>query len=158
MYVRECFAYVLLIWKDPDAGKDWGQEEKGMTVDEMVGWHHWLDGHRFGWTPGVVMVGRPGVLRFMGSQSVRHNWTTELNWSSIFIHRELTQPEYSFLEIYTDVQHGKSAGCIAIALCDPFSIGQLILPTHTLIYAYLHIKISLSSPTKLLVMISFGGF
>ena len=41
------------IGKDPDAGKDWGQEEKGMTEDEMVGWHHWLDGHRFGWTPGV---------------------------------------------------------------------------------------------------------
>ena len=42
-----------LIGKDPDAGKDWGQEEKGMTEDEMVGWHHRLDGHGFGWTPGV---------------------------------------------------------------------------------------------------------
>ena len=42
-----------LIWKDPDAGKDWGQEEKGTTEDEMVGWHHWLDGHEFGSTPGV---------------------------------------------------------------------------------------------------------
>ena len=41
-----------LIWKDPDAGKDWRQE-KGMTVDKMVGWHHWLHGHEFGWTPGV---------------------------------------------------------------------------------------------------------
>ena len=39
--------------KDPDAGKDSGQEEKGMTEDEMVGWHHRLDGHGFGWTPGV---------------------------------------------------------------------------------------------------------
>ena len=37
-----------LIWKDHDAGNDWGQEEKGMTEDEMVGWHHWLDGHEFG--------------------------------------------------------------------------------------------------------------
>ena len=37
-----------LIWKDPDAGKDWGQEEKGMTEDEMVGWHHRLNGHGFG--------------------------------------------------------------------------------------------------------------
>ena len=37
-----------LIWKDPDAGKDWGQEEKGMTEDEMVGWHHWFNGHGFG--------------------------------------------------------------------------------------------------------------
>ena len=33
-----------LIWKDPDAGEDWGQEEKGMTEDETVGWHHWLNG------------------------------------------------------------------------------------------------------------------
>ena len=37
-----------LIWKDSDAGRDWGQEEKGMTEDEMNGWHHWLDGHEFG--------------------------------------------------------------------------------------------------------------
>ena len=36
-----------LIWKDPDAGKDWRQKEKGTTEDEMVGWHHWLNGHEF---------------------------------------------------------------------------------------------------------------
>ena len=36
-----------LIWKDPDSEKDWGQEEKGMTEDEMVGWHHWLNGYEF---------------------------------------------------------------------------------------------------------------
>ena len=42
-----------LIGKDPDAGKDRGQEEKGMTEDELAGWHHQLNGHRFGWTPGV---------------------------------------------------------------------------------------------------------
>ena len=42
-----------LIGKDPDAGKDWGQEEKGTTEDEMVGWHHRLDGHGFGLTLGV---------------------------------------------------------------------------------------------------------
>ena len=39
--------------KVPDAGRDWGQEEKGMTKDEMAGWHHRLNGHEFGWTPGV---------------------------------------------------------------------------------------------------------
>ena len=39
--------------KDPDAGKDWRQEEKGRTEDEMVGWHHWLNGHEFEQTPGV---------------------------------------------------------------------------------------------------------
>ena len=42
-----------LIWKDPDAGKDWEQEKKRMTEDEMVGWYHRLDRHGFGWTPGV---------------------------------------------------------------------------------------------------------
>ena len=42
-----------LIWKDPDAGKDLGQEEKGMTEDGMVRWHHWLNGHESEWTPGV---------------------------------------------------------------------------------------------------------
>ena len=42
-----------LFGKDPDAGKDWRQEEKGTTEDEMVGWHHWLDGHEFEQIPGV---------------------------------------------------------------------------------------------------------
>ena len=41
-----------LIGKDPGAGKDWGQKEKGATEDEMVGWHHWLNGHEFEWTQG----------------------------------------------------------------------------------------------------------
>ena len=41
-----------LIGKDPDAGKDWGQEEKGATEEEIVGWHHWLNGHESEQTPG----------------------------------------------------------------------------------------------------------
>ena len=41
-----------LFRKDPDAGKDWKQEEKGITEDEMVGWHHWLNGHEFEQAPG----------------------------------------------------------------------------------------------------------
>ena len=41
-----------LIGIDSDAGKDWGQEKKGLTEDEMVGWHHWLNGHDFEQTPG----------------------------------------------------------------------------------------------------------
>ena len=41
-----------LLGKATDAGQDWGQEEKGMTEDEMVGWHHWLNGHEFGQAPG----------------------------------------------------------------------------------------------------------
>ena len=42
-----------LIGKDPDAGEDWRQKEKGMIDDEMVGWHHWLNGHEFEQAPGV---------------------------------------------------------------------------------------------------------
>ena len=64
-----------LIRKDPDAGKDWGQEEKGMTE---VGWHHQLNGHGFGWTLRVGWTGRPCVVWFMGSQRVGHDWVTEL--------------------------------------------------------------------------------
>ena len=71
-----------LIGKDPDAGKDWGQEEKGTTEDEMVGSHHWLDGHEFEQALGVGDgQGSPGVLQSMGLQRVRHNWATELNWT-----------------------------------------------------------------------------
>ena len=71
------YAKIWLIGKDPDAGRDWGQEEKGTTEDEMAGWHHRLDGHEFRW-----WTGRPGVLRFMGSQRVGHDWVTErLNWT-----------------------------------------------------------------------------
>ena len=47
-YFGYSFEKNWLIWKDPDAGKDWEQEEKGMTEDEMVGWHQWLNGHEFG--------------------------------------------------------------------------------------------------------------
>ena len=45
---------ILFFGKDPDAGKDWGQEEKRVTEDEMVGWHHWLNGYESDQTPGDV--------------------------------------------------------------------------------------------------------
>ena len=63
-----------LIGKDPDAGKDRGQEEKGSTEDEMVGWHHRLNGHGFGWTLGVGdRQGGLACCGSWGSQRVRHN-------------------------------------------------------------------------------------
>ena len=67
--------------KDPDAGKDWRQEENAMTEDEMVGWHHWLNGHEFeqvsgaGYGQGSLACCSPSGHR------VRHNWVTELNWT-----------------------------------------------------------------------------
>ena len=57
-----------LIWKDSDAGKDWRQEKKGMTEDEMVEWHNWLYGHEFDYTLGVD-DGQGGLVQSMGSQS-----------------------------------------------------------------------------------------
>ena len=61
--------------KDPDAGRDWGQEEKGMTEDEMAGWHHFTDlmDVSLSELQELVMDRRPGVLRFMGSQRVGHD-------------------------------------------------------------------------------------
>ena len=71
-----------LIGKDFDAGRNWGQEEKGMTEDEMAGWHHWLDWRESEWTLGVGNgQGGLGVLWFMGSQRVRHDCVTKLNWT-----------------------------------------------------------------------------
>ena len=69
-----------LIWKDPDAGKDWGQEEKGTTEKQMVGRHHRLNGHEFGWTPGVG--DEQGDLACCSSWGPKKSDTTEpLNWT-----------------------------------------------------------------------------
>ena len=88
-----------LIGKDPDAGQDWRWEEKGTTEDEMVGWHHWLEGRwvwvssrRWWWT------GRPGVLQCMGLQRVRHDWATELNWTEHVQGLDLV-PSHSLLSV-----------------------------------------------------------
>ena len=69
-----------LIGKDSDARRDWGQEEKGTTEDEMAGWHHWLDAHEFGWTPGVG--DGQGGLGCCSSWGHKESDTTErLNWT-----------------------------------------------------------------------------
>ena len=75
-----------LIGKDSDAGRDWGQKEKGMTEDEIDGWMAsltrwmwvWVNSGSWWWT------GRPGVLWFMALQRVGHDWVTELNWTDIW--------------------------------------------------------------------------
>ena len=66
-----------LIGKDPDAGKDWGQEENGMTEDEMVGWHHQLNGHEFEQTPGDSEGQGSWVCCRPWGHRVGHNWVTE---------------------------------------------------------------------------------
>ena len=71
-----------LTGKDSDAGRDWGQEEKVMTKDEMAGWHHWLYGHESEWTPGVG--DGQGGLACCDSWGCKESDTTEwLNWTEL---------------------------------------------------------------------------
>ena len=91
--LKECLITAFwLIGKDSGAGRDWGQEEKGTTEDEMAGCHHRLDGRWVWVNRSWWWTGRPGVLQFMGSQRVGHNWATELSW--IIDHR------FSLSQIY----------------------------------------------------------
>ena len=85
------------IEKDPDAGKDWGQEEKGATEDEMVGWHHWLNGHGFEQILGdddrlgsLACCSLISIQKFsMGSQRVTDDWVTELIYSNAILQNNL---------------------------------------------------------------------
>ena len=73
------FLFYNALWKDSDAGRDWGQEEKGTTEDEMAGWHHRLNGHEFEWTSGVG-DGQGGLV-CCDSWGRKESDTTEwLNW------------------------------------------------------------------------------
>ena len=75
-----------LTGKDSDAGRDWGQEEKGTTEDEMAGWHHRFDGREFEWTPGVG-DGQGGLACCHSwGRRVRHDRATELNWTELSHH------------------------------------------------------------------------
>ena len=79
----EVFKYCW-IGKDSDAGRDWGQEGKGMTEDEMAGWPHWLDGWEFEWTPGVGDE--------QGGQACCDSWgrsqTRLSDWTELILNKE----------------------------------------------------------------------
>ena len=97
----------LLIGKDPDAKNDWGQEEKRVTEDEMVGWHHQLNGHEFEPTQRWWRTGDPGVLQSMGSQRLGHNLVTEKQNNTFHFkvlencsqHSELSNSEFSWASV-----------------------------------------------------------
>ena len=74
-----------LLGKDPDAGKDWRQEEKGMTEDEMVEWHHRLDGHEFDQAPGVD-DGQGSLVCCSPWGCKESDMTEELNWTESLSH------------------------------------------------------------------------
>ena len=73
-----------LIGKDSDAGTDWGQEEKGPTEDEMAGWHYWLNGREFRWTPGVG-DGRGGLACCDSWGHKESEMTEQVNWTNCLL-------------------------------------------------------------------------
>ena len=75
-------AQSCLIGKDPDAGRDWGQKEKGATGDEMAGWHHRLNAHECGWTPGVS-DGQRGLECCDSWGCKESDMTARLNWTAL---------------------------------------------------------------------------
>ena len=104
--------------EDSDAGRDWGQEEKGMTEDEMAGWHHWLDGPESEWTPGDG--DGQGGLACCDSWGRKEPDTTEwLNWTeplhdiislyclSVLIEKRLEKMGFvSYFLLYSEVRTG----------------------------------------------------
>ena len=106
-------AETLILWsphskswfieKDPDAGKDWGQEEKGTTEDEMAGWHHWLDRHEFGWTPGIG-DGQGGLACCNSWGRKESDMTERLNWLNWTEHpMKLNIFSYAYLPIMSSL-------------------------------------------------------
>ena len=87
-----------LIGKDPDAGKD-RRQEKGMTEDEMVGWHHQLHGHRFGWTLGVG-DGQWGLVCYSSWGHKESDRTERLNWTEL-----MTNPQQTLFSMVKNWKH-----------------------------------------------------
>ena len=90
-----------LIGKDSDDGRDWGQEEKGMTEDEMAGWHHWLDGCEFEWTPGVG-DGQGGLACCNSWGCKELDMTERLNWTELKLHACQAKPNTRSQQLILD--------------------------------------------------------
>jgi len=102
-----------LIGKDSDAGRDWGQEEKGTTEDEMAGWHQWLDGHEFEWIPGVG--DGQGGLACCNSWGRKESDTTDwLNWTESDLCFYVFGTLFLFVLFYFRFQ---VRSCIYVFLC-----------------------------------------
>ena len=138
--------------KDPDTGKDWRQEEKGMTEDEMAGWHHWLDGHKFGQAPGIGDAMQPshplsspspafnlsqhqGIFQLVSSLHQVY-WTFSFNISPSNEYSELISFRMDWLYLHAVqgtlrslLQHHSSKA--SILQCSAFFIVQLSHPYMT---------------------------
>ena len=124
-----------LIGKDSDAGRDWGQEEKGMTEDEMAGWHHRLNGYEFKWTLGVG--DGQGGLACCDSWGCKELDTTErLSWTELMHLHDFFSTEFSNWNL-----------CILCLLNNTPNLIQKFLPIYTTINNVLEHLISNILPT-----------
>ena len=120
-----------LIWKDPDAGKDWGQEEKAMTKEKMVVWHHQLNGHGFGWTPGVG-DGQGGLAYCSPWGGKESDTTVQLNWTELSrgcgegeMGNCLTGTEFQFCQMRRVLVMDGGDGCLTVWMCLMLQNGAL---------------------------------
>ena len=100
------YAKSWLIGKNPDAGRDWGQEEKGTTEDEMAAWHPRLDGHEFGWNPGIG--DGQGGLACCNSWGCKESDTTEA-WRAV---------THGVAKSRTRLSDWTELNAIVLAICD----------------------------------------
>ena len=113
-----------LIGRDPDAGKDWRQEEKGTTEDEMIGWHHWPDGHEFEQALGVG-DGQGSLMCYSPWGHKQSNTTKRLNWtklSSFTVHLKF----YKHCELAMRVKLLQSC----LTLCNPLDCSPPVSSVH----------------------------
>ena len=140
--------------KDPAAGKDWQQEEKGMAEDEMVGWHHWLYGHEFKQALGDG-EGQESLACCMESKRVKHDWVTEQqihSINSIFVSISISQSNPlspSLVDIYqfnlyvcvfiSALQIGSSIPCFLAYTISLSSLLRLDNPSPFIIIFIMHL-------------------
>ena len=106
-----------LIGKDPDAGKDWRQEEKGTAEDEMVGWHHRFNGHELGQTPGKVVKDREAWCAAVHGVTKSQTWVGD--WTTRLVHWICTKWEYR-LVFYTCYKFHDSLTLTLLHPCTSF--------------------------------------
>ena len=132
-----------LIGKDPDAGKDWGQE-KETTEDERVGWHHQLNAHGFGWTPGVG--DGQGDLVCCGSWGRKKSDMTEwLNWTELYLPTCASMPPF----LISSVPHIKLSFLVTFEHC--WWEYKLVLPLWENVWKFLK-KLKMELPYNLAIL------
>ena len=139
----------VLIGKDSVAGRDWGQKEKGMTENEMAGWHHWLDGCESERTPGVG-DGQGGLAccdswgHKESDTTERLNWTV-MNlclawWECIFLLQNLYWGKLAFIKSNMDRRYFPIGFCVCVCVCVCVLVAQFVTQSTVVLQAPLFLR------------------